>query len=337
MKSESTETSGKLIKAKKTRNERFSVFAICLILAMLIWILIKISETHTTTIEYPLEYVNLSTDKVLVNKSDSIIILKVEAFGYKLISEKYFQKHNPIVIDFKKLKLKKSIKHCYSSYIVTSQILNQISSQLNYSSELQSISPDTLFLELEDFMQKKLPVKLNLDVNFEKQHHLYSPITYSPDSVIVKGPYSVISKLEYVQTELSKLENLKDDKTISLEIQNPAAKSLVNLSNTKIVIELDIEEFTEADFDITVDYIPIDTGNKKNIRIKTFPDKVNVVFLVALKDYKSINESMFNAAVNCSDISQVENNRLKVKLTKFPDKVKISRIEPEAVEYIIMK
>ncbi|MCF8298542.1 MAG: YbbR-like domain-containing protein [Saprospiraceae bacterium] len=327
------ETSDKSANAGKTRNERFSVFAICLLFAVLIWILIKLSEEHTSTIEYPIEYSGFSTNKVMVDKSDSTITLTVKSHGFKLISVKYFQKRSPIIVDFNKLKLKKKSEHCYSSYIVTSQILSKISSQLKYSTELLSISPDTLFIELEDLVQKKLAVKPKLNVKFAKQHHLYTPIKYSPDSVIVSGPFSVISKLKYLQTETLKLENLKDDKSLELKIQNPLNNSILSLSHTKVKVELDVEEFTEANFDIALNYV----SGKEDLRIKTFPEKVNVVFMVALKDYKKINKTMFLAVVNCDDISIEENNRLKVMLTEFPENVKISRIEPEAVEYIILK
>ena len=293
MKSGAAKISDKSVITEKTRKDKISVFTICLIIAVLIWLLIKLSEDHTTTIEYPIASVNLSADKVMVDKSDSMVVLRVKAHGFKLISVKYFQKRYPIVVDFKKLKPKKITAHSYESCIVASQILSEISSQLKYSNELLSISPDTLFLELEDFIQKKIPIRLNLDVNFEKQHHLYSPIKYFPNSVVVKGPYSVISKLEYVQTERIELNNLKDDITFSVDIQKPFNNSLVTLSGTEINVELDVEEFTEANFDIALDFTPIDSGMvNKELRIKTFPEKVNVVFMVALKDYKSIKEDI---------------------------------------------
>lgn len=336
MKSESSQTSDKSVKTEKTRNDRFSVFTICLMLAVLIWILIKLSEDHTTTIEYPLEYVNLSADKVIVDNSDSTIILTVKLHGFKLISVKYFQKRPPIAIDFKKLKLNKRSGHSYTSHIVTSQILSKISSQLKYSSELLSISPDTLTYEIEDIVKKKLPVKLNLNLEFEKQHHLYTPIKYTPDSVVVKGPYSVISKLDFVQTESLKLKNLKEDKTFKVNVQNP--NLLVSIFSSEIIVEMDIEEFTESYFELTLNYIPFPVGNEnEDLRIKTFPEKVKVVFMVALNDYKYIKEKMFTASVDYKDISKEGNNRVKVELTKFPEKVKISRIEPDAVEYIILK
>jgi hypothetical protein len=58
--------------------------------------------------------------------------------------------------------------------------------------------------------------------------------------------------------------------------------------------------------------------------------------MVALKDYKKINESMFWAMIDFTKLDlKSADNKVKVLITKFPSFVKITKIDPEKVEYII--
>ena len=337
MKSKSIEASNK-VKLTDTRKQRFSVFTICLIIAALIWLLIKLSEQYSSTIKYPFEFVNLPDDKVMIEKSDSTLLLEIKIHGFNLISTKYFKKQPILKIDYKKLRTKTINPNTCVRYIETSQLIKKTSSQLKSSSELLSISPDTIFFKFENLIQKKLPIQLNLTINNKQQYHLYSPVKYSPDSVVVKGPYSVVSNLKYVKTKKLSLNNIIADKKFKMDIQKPFNNSFVSLSKSKINVEIDVEEFTEANFEIPVYYVSKNKQTEKiNSRIKTFPEKVKVIFLVALKDYKTINKEMFTASIDYEDISAKGNRLLKVELTKFPEKVIISRIEPDVVEYIIIE
>ncbi len=73
------------------------------------------------------------------------------------------------------------------------------------------------------------------------------------------------------------------------------------------------------------------------VSIKTFPEKVKITYFVALIDYNRVDHEMFKAQVNIPVIGKLTPGKLKVNIVQFPSFVKIRKIVPDKVEYIILK
>jgi hypothetical protein len=127
------------------------------------------------------------------------------------------------------------------------------------------------------------------------------------------------------------LKNIYTSEFVDLNIDLTKEKN-ISVSPKKIVSYLKVEKFTESNIEIPINH----NAAKINKSIKLFPDKVNVSYMVALKDYKRVNESMFRAVVDFTklDLKSAE-NKVKVEISKFPSFVKINKIDPEKVEFII--
>ena len=59
--------------------------------------------------------------------------------------------------------------------------------------------------------------------------------------------------------------------------------------------------------------------------------------MVALRDYKKVEASMFEAVVDLHNLVDNQASKLKVLVTQKPAFTKITRIKPAKVEYIIYK
>ena len=94
-------------------------------------------------------------------------------------------------------------------------------------------------------------------------------------------------------------------------------------------ISLSVEKYTESTIKIPI----VNTVNE--YKIKTYPDFVIVTYLVTLENFNRVNEEMFTASVNIEENNN--SNRLKVHLIRKPSFVRITRIEPEEVEYLLLK
>ena len=80
--------------------------------------------------------------------------------------------------------------------------------------------------------------------------------------------------------------------------------------------------------------MPIVNNSKKKLRL--FPDKVKIKYIVSLTDYNIIKENSFKVNIDTADIS-ASNNFLPIYLTDYPNNTKIISIEPKEVEYIIIE
>jgi len=316
---------------KKIRS-RIYVFLACLSISVFLWLMIKLSLESSSDIDLPVAYNNLPENKMLINKPDSILYLRIRSKGFKLFSDKYFKDFNTFSLDLRNLKLK-SRNAKYYAFIQTSYLKKKIRRELNIAAELLSVSPDTLFFEFLDVVHKKVPVKLDFDYSFKKQYFLYDTIQIEPDSVIITGPLELLNTISFVETLKTNLNEISEDQTFSLDINTENIDQNISLSKDNVEVYLDVEEFTEAEVEVPIETIK----DVMEITLRTFPDKVKITYLVALKDYKRVEPAMFSAYVNYKSSSGNKSSKLKVHIKQNPKFTKITKIQPEKVEFIIHK
>ena len=312
--------------------DQSTAFLICFLISLFIWVLIKYSKEYDTVIQYPVVYKNMPEDKILINEIDSVIFINVKAKGFRLLSVKYLKRKKPVSFDLSKLEYKKK-QDVYEVIIFTSDIQKNISTRLKYSNELISISPNTLTLKFEDVYSKKVPVKLNIELDFEKQYYIYDSISVEPDSILITTTETFFKRIKLIETEEKVLNQLNKNKSFSIPVKNHGIKNTIKLSANIVQVNIHLEKFTEEVEELDIDII----NPNDRVSIKTFPEKVKITYFVALIDYNRVDHEMFKAQVNIPVIGKLTPGKLKVNIVQFPSFVKIRKIVPDKVEYIILK
>ena len=253
-------------------NKKLVIFLFFLCLSCFLWFLNALKNEYTTEISYPVEYSNHPTNKVLIKKLPSEFKLKVKSHGYTLFRNLFNKSINPIVIDIDALYRKQKNN---KFYILSSETEHQITRQLLNDIHLIDIIPDTLYFEYSNMISKKVPVKPNLHIKYQKQYFQSGKVLLKPDSITVSGAKSILDTLKYVKTEALNYEDLQT--TVFTNVELFKHNDLV-FSENEVLITLPVEKFTEASF-----IIPIEVKNKpKNEQILTYPNEVRINFLVSI-------------------------------------------------------
>lgn len=309
-------------------NKKVTTFIFCLIIASFFWLVTVLSKQYTTVINISVRYVNFPEEKILVNQLPDEIGVEVKASGFRILLFKIKRKISKVVIDVEEIK-----PFGKKFYLTTQSRLENISKQLKSEFKTTKIYPDTLFFEFSDKAEKIVPVKLDLLIDFEKQYQLADSIRISPANIKISGAGDVIDKINCIETEKIILNKLKETTSRQVAIKQPSDK--VELSAKTISVNIPVTHYTEGSVELLleVDNLP----NAYNV--KTFPDKVDLKYMVAYENFNKINPSMFKAIV---DYSKVEkgSNRLKVEIKQFPAQYvseKSIKVKPEKIEYIIRK
>jgi len=322
----------------KEVNRRFGlrkklyIFFICCILSSLFWIIIKLSKDYTESLMFPVVYTNIPGDKVIINNADSVLTLQLKTKGFRLLSNMLFSKPYSINISLGSF-LKKIKNSNREYYIVTSALYQVIGSQIHYSSDIVAIEPDTLHFVLEKKYTKKVPVKLRLNMSFAQQYELADSIRCQPDSVIVCGTKNIIDTLKFVETVYRSLTNIDANQYLSLDFAEKYKKEKLIITPSQAKVSVPVEKYTEASVDLTINII----NNPNNNIVRTFPEKTRVTYVVSLKNFKDVKPVMFSAVADLSKALAEKSKKLKVEITKFPAYVSIRKIEPEKIEYILLK
>ena len=321
---------------KKIRHFGFSgklyIFIICFLISSLIWVLIKLSRDYTEILKCRVTYINVPSDKVVVNDLDSVFTLKLKSKGFKLFTNNIFFNPTNINIDVASLVRKK--KNSVRDYfIATSDLYQTIGTQIHYPNNVISIIPDTLYFRLEKIYNKKVPVKVKLNLSFAQQYRLNDSIKCKPDSVLVSGTKVAIDTIKFVETISKALSNLNSNQEISLDFNSKYSLSKIKISPVSVKTIIPVEKYTEATIDLPI----IIANNNNNYVVRTFPEKVRVTYLVSLSNFKKVKPDMFSAMADISKVLLAKSKKMKVDVSKYPAFVEIRHVDPEKVEFLILK
>jgi len=317
-------------KTKAKFNQRVVIFSFFLLVATIIWYLSKLSHEYSTTLSYPIRFVNFPKGKIMVGEPPRKVSLRVKAYGYTLLRMQMSAALNPIEFDFTKLPLRSTDGSFSKQFILTSRARNSIVSQFGNDVQIENVEPDSLYFEFAYVVEKSVFVEPAVKVEFDRQFMLSEPISIEPKSIIISGPKSILDTISKVQTrpvKLSKL-NRRVEKNLSI-----APIYQVNFSERNVLLTVPVEKFTELTLKI-----PIDVENvPDDIKLLIVPMAIEVKCNVVLSKYFNIKPTLFRAVVNYTDIDQSLTNKLKVNITRKPESIKLSDFEPKYIEYYIEK
>jgi hypothetical protein len=317
-------------KDEKFRHKLY-IFLVCLIISMIIWFTIKLSDEYDTVIQVPVTFTHIPKNKVLTFVSDSVLQVEVQDKGSNLFRMIYVEDVRPYSLSLRFLPIYPKGYEFYGM-ISTAVLINELEREEGLLGKIISVSPDTIYLKFQSEKSRKVPVKARLDVSFEKQFMKYGNVEYSPDSVVVIGPEETIEKLD--SASLGDIHAEQLNQNFSGEKNFPADTLNMHLSFSpeKITYTIPVEKYTEVETEVPVKII-----NAADNRVKIFPDKVKIYYNVALKDYPKIEPGMISLVADFSTVDLSMENKVKVSLESYPEYIRINKLAPEKVEFIIIK
>lgn len=320
----------RLIK-KKLFNRDVAVFSFFLLLSFIFWFINALSKNITGTVKYPVRYINFPENLALVNELPDKLSLEVQGPGYSILKSRISGNKTPLVIDVDNsgLAVRKNTAEL-DFYIYSFNLRESFKRQIRSDFEINAISPDSLNFIFDRFLRKKVPVNPDIKVNTQRQFMLSGNIVSDPDSVDISGPRAVIDTIMYVDTEYHEFNQVKDIITRNLNIE---AIRKVSISHKKVEVMIPVEQFTEEVIDINIRIL----NKPDTAEVRLFPDRVSVLFNIALSDYNRIQEIPMEAVVDMKGLDVRTVERLKVDVVNLPAYIRNVRYNPKQVEYIIEK
>ena len=158
-------------------------------------------------------------------------------------------------------------------------------------------------------------------------------INISPDSILIKGPESILDTLSFVSTTLFQKTQLNSSIKEIISIEKFSKESNIRTQQDKIEISAIVEEFTEGEIEVPVTLI----NPPQNNSINTFPKLVKITYKVALSNFNKVTSSAF--LIECDYNMSKANNLpyLIPKLVESSSLVRNIRIAPLQIDFIINK
>ncbi len=294
-------------------------FLLCLLLAIVFWLLVVLAKNYTGTIELNVKYSGLKNTPAHLPATFSA---EINASGLELLTCR-------MSAGFKNINI--SLPGNKTGMVASSVFIPEISEQLGRNLKLLRIFPDSVPASPVDFSGKEVPVNGNVSISYAKQYGLKDSITLNPSIITVTGPASSIDKIKAVETEQVVLNGLKETTVKDIRLINPGKE--VSLSAEKIQLAVPVEKYTEGVAEVSIEAVNLPAG----CHARFFPEKVKIKYLVSLSMYPEISSRSFSAG---ADLGSVRNNaadKIRVSVNRQPAGVKIIRITPPRAGYLLIR
>jgi len=310
-------------------NRRMVVFFICVAVSSFFWLIQSLAKNYKLQLSYPVNYVNFPADKVVANPLPKRVDVTVNTNGFNYLIYLITSKKKAVSLDVKHLKPLQKKNHYY---VLPNSGIENVSSQFNDEIKILKIDPDTIFLNFNKKISKKVPVIVNFKIDYFNNYQPSDSLVLTPAFITISGAKEFIDKVSSVETKPIVLQKVKNNISMQVDILRTDELKLLELAPSSVRIELKVTKHTEGSIELPIEFINIPS----HMSIKTFPDRVTVRYNIALEDYEKIKTTDFKAVVDYSEVTK-EKNKLKVKLLKVPAKITAPKINPEKVEFIIRK
>jgi hypothetical protein len=292
---------------------------------MMFWLMSKLAQDYDAILKISPK-LKSSLSGIYSDAADNTLYVQVRASGFFILGKKFSETDN-VIIDVKD---SPEGKHRTGLRIATVNLKDKIRDDFDKDVAILSIEPDTIYFNITEHVTKKVPVTGDFSLSFKNEFRQYAPVQFFPDSVTIRGSREYVAKVKSVSLSPKKYENV--NKTIE-DISNIAVNQNIYVNISKIRYKIPVERCTEGTVSVAVKTINVPRGNK----LVLLPAKVDIKYLVPLKDYNSASANDFHVEVDFNDTKTSLNRYVKVKIVRRPAPVFDIRVEPAFVEFLIQK
>jgi len=310
--------------AKKIKKGKLKMFLLFLLITTFIWFLSKFSKEFTATVDASIQYINLPKEVLISNKVDNLSF-DLTANGFDFL---FYKINKPVVfIDIKKYYKKNNPKIVISNQ----EVQKIINTQLKKKISIKNVSIENLQISLDQLESKKIRVKLNKKINFEKGYKLVDDFVIKPDSIKITGPSQLVDTIEYVLTNRVDLTNVRDNVSMNIDLLLSENKA-INYSNKQVQLSFTVEEFIQKSI-----IIPIIINNlPKDITLKIIPEIVTISFDVSMKQYNEFSKDDFSIICDYNKRNE-ESNFMIPLITQQPKSVFNIELSESKINYLVFK
>jgi len=298
--------------------KKLYIFIAAVIFAIIFWGSISLSDSYYATIDVALKLVDFPEGYTTGSNLPENVSIKLKGEGWKLVTLNIGAESEYRISVESDSGLKYA--NLYNNLADNRWILSE--------TEVIDIQPDTIAFIVERIVSKKVPVLVDLSLEFKPGYGLARNILVAPDSVIVSGPVSNMKDLKEIFTVRRSMSSLDGKKVLKIYLPKSAG---ITYSSNSIEVVLDVQRIVDKQFD----YIPVDVLDvPKDISVVLLPNTVGCSVRGGVNVLGNLNEDQFKAYLYYSDIVNDTLGSVIPHL-ELPKNTSLMFIKPERVRYII--
>ena len=308
------------------KNKKFNTYAVFFFISFAFWFLTMLSKIHETSFLIPIKYVNCPADFVQVNQPADFVQIRIKAAGISIISFHLFN-HKSLTLNYD-IANSQPIKNGKNFFWIMNSKRKEVGNVLGASIEIMGINPERLIIPFVNKTKKEVPVRLISNINLRPSYWLANDIKLNPSSVIIYGEQKLLDSISSVSTDLLNINELYLDQTHEIPL---ALSNGLKCKTNSISVELNVEPFIEEVITQKVEVRNLE----KAYSIKLFPSSVSVTLRLPKHKYQILKTNFLRLYIDASELG--EQKMAAIKYDNLPANVKLERIFPNRLEFLLIK
>lgn len=301
---------------------RFRFFLLFVFVSFTFWLSTKLSNIYTLEQSFTLLLTEVPAG-IIPSDTSRKIKASVTASGFEILLYRLFDKSVTISLQ----------EADFNSTLGRVSLRNQqfsIEQQLFDNTRLNQIYPENLNIVYSRLDEKRVAVVPQTQIQLRAGYLSDFPIQSKPDSILVRGPKSILDTLKGVSSMFFEATDVYEG--ISQEV---GLKSIPELQfvQENVQLVMPVSRYSEKEFVLQVEVINLPLG----VRVKLFPPTAKLRATLPMALLNTVKESDFRLVVDCENLQDQESKSLKLTLLKQPPGLKQLIWEPEEVNYLIRK
>lgn len=301
---------------------RLRFFLFFLLLSFTFWTSTKLSNTYIVEESFSIIWTNIPNG-IIPSSENQQMNVSISASGIEILIYRLINKSINISLSQADFSGEKGLIDLRGQDFF-------IKKQFFENTKLNILNPLFLEFKFSRLEEKVFTVVPQIEINLRAGYLIDSSLKVTPDSILVRGPKSILDTLNSIQSESIIADDLYENfrKKVSLR-----SIPEIQLSESKVTVEVAVSRYTEKEFLLNVEVINLPLGT----RVKLFPPKAKVRVTLPLSLLRTIKASDFNLVVDYNNIFKDVEKKLDLIMIRRPSSVKKVILEPKKVNYLIRK
>ena len=277
-----------------------------LLVALVLWLIVAMQKDYTYQVEVPINLIRLADGKVLASEIPAFALIEFKGKGSAITGMLFYNVSLNLELP----------DMARSRTIELKDYLNFLDLPATFGLAVgEIIEPKTIDLVVDDLITQKKPILLSGSVGTTDGYTLMG-YDFTPDTVEITGPKSLVIAQDYIFTELLEIVDQKMNFTTQIALKNPKP-GISSLNPFAIEANFNIQRLIER----VVYDIPIQVKNvPSSYSVEAVPNKMSLKIKGGEKLVAELDQDDFKAEIDFSKNYQVDKESYGASIT-IPDNI----------------
>lgn len=307
----------------KIRNwvtNNYQVKLLSLLSALFLWFYVVTDNTYPHAVSVPLSITNVPDDWILLEKPPESIRVLFRGTGKAFMG-----------LGFRNRRFELDITRPEQEavYPLDISLIRGISRTENCRA-IRILGQDSVLIRMEQALEKKVAIDPDINVTLRDGYTKVGDTGLEPDSILIRGPRSLVNNIENVRTELYSKERVSGKLRGKIRLTSPESE-LISYSSDETTFFVDIQRIHE----IVMTDIPVEVINvPRGTRAVVVPPKLSLKLRGGVDVLMNLKKEDIQATIDYQRKRRSTELRIPASIN-HPRDVTFSEVTPRTFELYV--